>query len=163
MTLDEFVTNRVKVAYRDEDIPCIPTILRTLGELFERYHVPLYRFCLRMTGNTAVSEDLVQDIFMRMLKHRMSFKPNTTFTPWMYRIARNACIDHIRRLSKAPEPTRSSWKSAVFNWTRPVLFGPRWLSCSISVRIILTAMTILPPTRAQRVEFSGTRPRPIRP
>ena len=75
-----------------------------LGELFERYHVALFRFCLRMTGNRAVSEDLVQDIFMRMLKHRKSFQANTSFTPWMYRIARNACIDHLRRSSKAPEP-----------------------------------------------------------
>ena len=70
-----------------------------LGELFERYHVTLFRFCLRMTGNRAVSEDLVQDIFMRMLKHRKSFRPNTTFTPWMYRIARNLLIDNIRRQS----------------------------------------------------------------
>ena len=62
-----------------------------LGTLFERHHGKLYHFCLRMTGNRGVSEDLVQDVFMRMLKHRKSFQPNTAFMPWMYRIARNAC------------------------------------------------------------------------
>src|SRR5512145_521458 len=74
-----------------------------LGELFERHHAALYRFCLRMTGNRGTSEDLVQDVFMRMLKHRDSFRPETGFLPWMYRIARNACVDHLRRLSRAPE------------------------------------------------------------
>ena len=74
-----------------------------LGELFERHHAALYRFCLRMTGNRGSSEDLVQDVFMRMLKHRDSFRPETGFLPWMYRIARNACVDHLRRSSRAPE------------------------------------------------------------
>ncbi|HXV75863.1 MAG TPA: RNA polymerase sigma factor [Candidatus Polarisedimenticolaceae bacterium] len=68
-----------------------------LGTLFERHHARLYRFCLRMTGNRSVSEDLVQEIFMRILRHRATFRPGTAFVPWMYRIARNACIDHLRR------------------------------------------------------------------
>jgi len=74
-----------------------------LAELFERYHVALFRFCLRMTGNRPTSEDLVQDVFMRMLKHAGSFRRGTTFAPWMYRIARNACVDHLRRSARAPE------------------------------------------------------------
>jgi RNA polymerase sigma-70 factor, ECF subfamily len=74
-----------------------------LGELFERHHPALYRFCLRMTGNRAESEDLVQDVFMRMLKHRESFKPDTGFTPWMFRIARNVAVDSLRRSSRAPQ------------------------------------------------------------
>ena len=68
-----------------------------LGTLFERHHSKLFCFCLRMTGNRAVSEDLVQDIFMRMLKYRKSFNDGRPFTPWMFRLARNACIDHLRR------------------------------------------------------------------
>jgi RNA polymerase sigma-70 factor (ECF subfamily) len=75
-----------------------------LGTLFERHHAKLFHFCLRMTGNRAVSEDLVQDVFMRMLKHRRTFRPGTAFLPWMYRIARNACIDHLRRGERTPEP-----------------------------------------------------------
>ncbi len=70
---------------------------RALAVLFERYHAQLYRYCLRLTGNPTVSEDLVQDVFMRMLKHRAGFKPETGFAPWMFRIARNAGIDHLRR------------------------------------------------------------------
>jgi RNA polymerase sigma-70 factor (ECF subfamily) len=50
-----------------------------------------------MTGNRAASEDLVQDVFMRMLKYSRTFKDEMSFLPWMFRIARNACVDHLRR------------------------------------------------------------------
>lgn len=73
-----------------------------LGELFERHHAALFRFCLRMTGNRAESEDLVQDAFMRMLKSRDSFRPDMSFSPWMYRIAHNVAVDYLRRSSRAP-------------------------------------------------------------
>jgi RNA polymerase sigma-70 factor (ECF subfamily) len=68
-----------------------------LAPLFERHHARLYRFCLRMTGNRAAAEDLVQDVFMRMLKYSRTFKDEMSFLPWMFRIARNACVDHLRR------------------------------------------------------------------
>jgi RNA polymerase sigma-70 factor (ECF subfamily) len=77
-----------------------------LATLFERHHARLYRFCLRMTGNRATAEDLVQDVFMRMLKYAGSFKDEMTFVPWMFRIARNSCADHLRRSSvdRASQP-----------------------------------------------------------
>ena len=68
-----------------------------LAPLFERHHARLYRFCLRMTGNRPASEDLVQDVFMRMLKYSRTFRDEMSFLPWMFRIARNACVDHLRR------------------------------------------------------------------
>lgn len=71
-----------------------------LGELFERHHARLYRFCLRMTANPALSEDLVQDVFARMLRYRRTFRPNSRFLPWMYRMARNVTHDHFRRSSR---------------------------------------------------------------
>jgi RNA polymerase sigma-70 factor (ECF subfamily) len=50
-----------------------------------------------MTGNRQASEDLVQDVFMRMLKYKATFKDDSTFVPWMFGIARNACVAHLRR------------------------------------------------------------------
>lgn len=73
-----------------------------LGILFERHHPKIYNFCLRMTGNTAASEDLVQEIFMRMLKYRETFRGDADFLPWMYRLARNACNDHFRKAKRQP-------------------------------------------------------------
>jgi RNA polymerase sigma-70 factor (ECF subfamily) len=71
-----------------------------LGELFERHHAALYRFCLRMTRNRAESEDLVQEVFTRMLKHSAGFKPDAGFSPWMYRIAHNVAVDSLRKSSR---------------------------------------------------------------
>jgi RNA polymerase sigma-70 factor (ECF subfamily) len=68
-----------------------------LATLFERHHARLYRYCLRMTGNRAAAEDLVQDVFMKMLKYKATFKDDSEFVPWMFGIARNACLAHFRR------------------------------------------------------------------
>lgn len=67
-----------------------------LGVLFERYHVPLYSFFVRLTGDRMVSEDLVQEVFLRMLKYRHTYRGGQ-FTAWMYQIARNARGDHYRK------------------------------------------------------------------
>lgn len=76
-----------------------------LALLFERHHARLYRFCLRMTGNRAASEDLVQDVFVRMLKYSRTFKDEMSFLPWMFRIARNASVDYLRRAAAERVPT----------------------------------------------------------
>jgi RNA polymerase sigma factor (sigma-70 family) len=60
-----------------------------LSTLFERYQLPLFNFFLRMTGDRHLSEDLVQDVFLRILKHRSTYKPGNQFRAWMYAIGRN--------------------------------------------------------------------------
>jgi RNA polymerase sigma factor (sigma-70 family) len=64
-----------------------------LGVLFDRYQQPLYSFFYRLTGDRAVSEDLVQDVFYRVLRYRHTFKPGSPFKAWLYQIARNARHD----------------------------------------------------------------------
>jgi len=66
-----------------------------LAILFERHHRPLFNYFVHMNGNRDLSEDLVQDVFFRMLKYRKSFQPDRPFTAWMYQIARNAHVDSI--------------------------------------------------------------------
>jgi len=53
-----------------------------------------------MNGRRDLSEDLVQDVFFRMLKYRHTYRPEKPFAAWMYQIARNAQTDsrHKRRL-----------------------------------------------------------------
>lgn len=67
-----------------------------LGILFERHHGRLYNYCLRLTGNAETSRDLVQEVFFRILKYRESYRDDGSFLPWFYRLARNACYDHLR-------------------------------------------------------------------
>jgi RNA polymerase sigma-70 factor (ECF subfamily) len=70
--------------------------LAKLGLLFERYHVPLFDFLSRVTGDRQAAEDLVQDIFVRVLKYRATYRDDGSFETWVYRIARNARADYFR-------------------------------------------------------------------
>jgi len=71
--------------------------VETLSELFERHHVALFNFFCRLTADAAASEDLVQDVFYRILKYRRSYRPGTPFRTWMYQVARNARNDRFRK------------------------------------------------------------------
>jgi RNA polymerase sigma factor (sigma-70 family) len=68
-----------------------------LGVLFDRYQTPLFNFYAKLTQDRAVSEDLVQDVFLRILRYRQTYRPGTSFRTWMYQIARNARLDHVRK------------------------------------------------------------------
>jgi RNA polymerase sigma factor (sigma-70 family) len=71
--------------------------LTRLGVLFERHHRPLFDFLYRMTGDRGAAEDLVQDVFVRMLRYRATYRDDGRFETWMFRIARNARADHFRK------------------------------------------------------------------
>ena len=68
-----------------------------LGALFERHHVSLYQFCLQLTRNRSLSEDLVQDVFMKILKKAKSFRGEGSVKAWMFNIARNTTFDLLRK------------------------------------------------------------------
>jgi RNA polymerase sigma factor (sigma-70 family) len=69
-----------------------------LGVLFDRYQTPLYNFYTKMTQDRVLSEDLVQDVFLRILRYRQTYRPGTPFRAWMYQIARNARVDAMRKV-----------------------------------------------------------------
>ena len=68
-----------------------------LSVLFERHHGRLYGYCVRLVGNRDAARDLVQEAFFRVLKYRGTFRDEAAFAPWLYRLTRNACIDHLRK------------------------------------------------------------------
>ncbi len=71
--------------------------LDKMALLFQRYHRPLYGFLYHMTGQREVSEDMVQNIFYRMLRSRHTFTGNGEFKTWMYHLARNVIKDHWKK------------------------------------------------------------------
>jgi RNA polymerase sigma-70 factor (ECF subfamily) len=68
-----------------------------LGVLFDRHHRSLFDFFARMTGSRATAEDLVQDVFFRILKYRGTFRDESRFKAWMFHIARNARVDYYKK------------------------------------------------------------------
>ncbi|MFN7120350.1 MAG: RNA polymerase sigma factor [Saprospiraceae bacterium] len=67
------------------------------SQLFERYHVRLYNFFLRLGYERAVSEDLTQTVFERLLKYRQSYRNQTAFQAWIFQIARNVSADFYKK------------------------------------------------------------------
>jgi RNA polymerase sigma-70 factor (ECF subfamily) len=81
--------------------------LSELTELFDRYHVSLYNFFLRLTFDKATSEDLTQNLFYRVIRYRQSYQPGQgTFRSWIYRMARNLYADFCKQKQKEPQPGR---------------------------------------------------------
>lgn len=76
--------------------------LDKMGLLYERYHRQLFRFLFNMTRQKELSEDMVQNIFLRMLKYPEGFMGFGEFKMWMYHIARNAVYDHFRKVKRTP-------------------------------------------------------------
>lgn len=72
--------------------------VQMLGVLFDRYQSPLFNFYSKMTQDRTVSEDLVQEVFLRILRYRQTYRPGTSFRTWMYQIARNTRIDQVRKV-----------------------------------------------------------------
>lgn len=82
-----------------------------LAILFERHHVALFNYFLRLTGNRPASEDLVQEVFTRILKYRTTYRGEDRFAVWMYKIARNSHIDFLRR-QKETVPLEDQFEEA---------------------------------------------------
>lgn len=63
--------------------------------LFERYQVRLYNFFLRLTYDRDLSNDLVQTVFLRLIRYRESYRENGAFKSWIYQLARNVFHDQL--------------------------------------------------------------------
>jgi RNA polymerase sigma-70 factor (ECF subfamily) len=70
--------------------------LQQASVLFERYHKRIFNFLARMTMNRDVAEDLTQNVFLRMIKYRNSYKEGNKFHSWIYQVARNVFSDHYQ-------------------------------------------------------------------
>jgi RNA polymerase sigma-70 factor (ECF subfamily) len=84
--------------------------LVAMSPIYENRHRALFCFFFRLTGRQTASEDLVHEVFLRMIRYRHTYeskpaesKPGAvppvadSFESWMYRIARNALADHARK------------------------------------------------------------------
>jgi RNA polymerase sigma factor (sigma-70 family) len=68
-----------------------------LAVLFERYNAPLFRYLFHLSRNRQLSEDLVQEVFFRVLKYAASYEAKQPFPVWLYRLGRNAYFDSLHK------------------------------------------------------------------
>jgi RNA polymerase sigma-70 factor (ECF subfamily) len=73
--------------------------------LVRRHEAPVYNFVLRQVRSPAVAEDIVQDVFVRVVQSVSDFKGQSRFSTWCFTIARNLCIDHARKAALRKHPS----------------------------------------------------------
>jgi RNA polymerase sigma-70 factor, ECF subfamily len=64
--------------------------------LLRKYRTPVVNFLYRMVRDSAVAEDLTQEVFLRVYRAREHYAPSAKFTTWMFRIATNLALNSVR-------------------------------------------------------------------
>ena len=71
--------------------------ITAFGELYTLYKTPVYNLCLRLTKGTADAEDLTQEVFLQVFRKVNSFRGEAAFGSWLYRVATNVAMMHLRK------------------------------------------------------------------
>src|SRR5436190_15666734 len=71
--------------------------LGAFAELVSRHEKRLWNFLRRFVRDPASAEDLLQEVFLRMIKSAPEWQATAKVSTWLYTIARNLCTDHARR------------------------------------------------------------------
>ena len=77
--------------------------LHRLAALYERHKQKLFGFLYRLTGDAPTAEDLVQSVFLKIVRSRHTFTGEGEFSSWMFQIGRNAANDFFRSQSSVFE------------------------------------------------------------
>ena len=72
-------------------------------ELVRRYQRPIVSYVYRMTGDYDAALDLTQEVFIKVYNSLARYRPEYKFSTWIYRIAHNAAVDHLRRQPSRPQ------------------------------------------------------------
>jgi len=70
--------------------------LSAFREIVERYQLPLLNYICRYTGDRASSEDIAQEVFLRVFKNAKEYRPLSSFKTWLFKIATNLCLNELR-------------------------------------------------------------------
>ena len=73
---------------------------KSLELLIKKYLKPIYSFSFNLLRDQQDAQDLTQEIFLKMWKNLKNFDENQNFKSWLFKIAKNSCIDFIRKKKK---------------------------------------------------------------
>lgn len=68
--------------------------------LYERHKGPLYRYFLRQFSDQSTASDLFQETWTKIIAARRRYQPTAKFTTYMYKVAHNCTVDHLRKLGR---------------------------------------------------------------
>jgi RNA polymerase sigma-70 factor (ECF subfamily) len=85
----------------DPDVACMLALKKGDRNAFEilmrKYYPRILNFVYRFLGSRQLSEDLAQDVFMKVYKSARRYRPRSQFQTWLYTIAKNTCLNELRR------------------------------------------------------------------
>jgi RNA polymerase sigma-70 factor (ECF subfamily) len=86
--------------------------MTAFDEVMIRYERQIFRLCYRFTRNPDDARDLAQDVFVKAFEHLSGFRRESSLKTWLYRIATNHCINHVKTNSREfVEVTESTGKT----------------------------------------------------
>jgi RNA polymerase sigma-70 factor (ECF subfamily) len=90
-----------------EDAQIVKQVLKGRGEQYgvrlERYQKPLFNFISRIDGKYDLAQELTQETFLRCYQFLKSYDPKRKFSTWLYTVAKNLCIDELKKRKSAHE------------------------------------------------------------
>src|SRR6187549_1604487 len=101
--MDESLTASIPMASNetDADAVLVDRYLRgdmaAFDELMIRYERQIYRLCYRFVQNREDAMDLAQEVFIKAFEHLPTFRRESSLKTWLYRIAMNHCINHVKK------------------------------------------------------------------
>ena len=99
------------------------TVDNLFSEIFRRYQNRLALWCSRLAHDPARGADLAQEVFLRAYRYRHTFRGDSRFSTWLYAIARNHCINTIRRLESDPLGNADEFPAGLTDGAEDVLAG----------------------------------------
>ncbi|MEM1349051.1 MAG: sigma-70 family RNA polymerase sigma factor, partial [Myxococcota bacterium] len=94
--LEERTNEDLMLLYSEGDV-------RAFEVLLARHERPVFNYILRSCGRRAIAEELLQEVFMRVVRSAENYQQKAKFTTWLYTIARNICIDRARKAKRKRE------------------------------------------------------------
>src|SRR5215467_9993259 len=104
--MEETLTKSLPMVFetQDQDAGLVERYLAgdvtAFDEIMIRYERQIYRVCYRFVENRDDALDLAQDVFVKVFEHLPTFRRESTFKTWLYRIAINHCLNHVRKNSQ---------------------------------------------------------------
>jgi RNA polymerase sigma-70 factor (ECF subfamily) len=120
-----------------------------LEVLFDRHHRALFRYFMHLTGDRAASEDMVQEVFFRILKYRHTWQAETTFRAWMYQVGRNVHMDQAGK--RKPEVALPDHAGDFSSGDTP---ADRQLQSKQETVLLHRALAALPPEKREVLVMS---------
>ena len=75
---------------------------RAFSIIVRTYEQPVFNYVLRLTGDRALSEDLTQEVFLRVFQGLPGFSLRSRFTTWLFQVTKNRVLDELRAIERRP-------------------------------------------------------------